>query len=221
MLRHPLTPNESRPKFYYAISLTLSTVLILLRTDQYNDWCTLGLRIIVWGVFDSIILMVPVSIGYAYLKLSKPGLSRQVRSLILSRHLFTMLFFVIANAYLLMSWTVCLLPRWHNLQTNEVKIDDQPTMIRWLVYTGEFFFKSQGIFLSLLRFSEPLFFKILTQKMANCCSRKKSTDLEDDFTEKEMTPLFLFLASSLNVELVYIILKGITQFQYIYMDATG
>ena len=33
-----------------------------------------------------------------------------------------------------------------------------------------------------------------------------------------MTPLFLFLASSLNVELVYIILKGITQFQYIYMD---
>ena len=30
-----------------------------------------------------------------------------------------------------------------------------------------------------------------------------------------MTPLFFFLASSLNVELVYIILKGITQFAYI------
>ncbi len=27
---------------------------------------------------------------------------------------------------------------------------------------------------------------------------------------KEMTPLFLFLASSFNVELVYVILKGIT-----------
>ena len=30
-----------------------------------------------------------------------------------------------------------------------------------------------------------------------------------------MAPLFLFLASSLNVELVYVILKGITQYSYI------
>ena len=30
-----------------------------------------------------------------------------------------------------------------------------------------------------------------------------------------MAPLFFFLASSFNVELVYIILKGITQFSYI------
>jgi len=30
-----------------------------------------------------------------------------------------------------------------------------------------------------------------------------------------VAPLFLFLASSLNVELVYIILKGITQFSYV------
>jgi hypothetical protein len=30
-----------------------------------------------------------------------------------------------------------------------------------------------------------------------------------------MPPLFFFLASSFNVELVYIILKGITQFSYL------
>lgn len=30
-----------------------------------------------------------------------------------------------------------------------------------------------------------------------------------------MQPLFLFLASSFNVELVYVILKGITQFGYL------
>jgi hypothetical protein len=29
-----------------------------------------------------------------------------------------------------------------------------------------------------------------------------------------MAPLFLFLASSFNTELVYVILKGITQFSY-------
>ncbi len=32
---------------------------------------------------------------------------------------------------------------------------------------------------------------------------------------KQMAPLFFFLASSLNVELVYSILKGITQFGYL------
>lgn len=33
--------------------------------------------------------------------------------------------------------------------------------------------------------------------------------------KQELAPLFLFLASSFNVELVYVILKGITQFSYL------
>ena len=37
----------------------------------------------------------------------------------------------------------------------------------------------------------------------------------DDYGEEEMTPWFVFATSSLNVELVYIILKGITQFSYL------
>ena len=42
--------------------------------------------------------------------------------------------------------------------------------------------------------------------------------LYDDKKEEEMAPLFLFLASSFNVELVYVILKGITQFSYVVQD---
>ena len=33
--------------------------------------------------------------------------------------------------------------------------------------------------------------------------------------EEQMSPMYVFLASSLNVELVYSILKGITQFGYL------
>ena len=84
----------------------------------------------VWGVLDSIIVLVPISIGYAYCKLSKPGLSSQVRSLILSRHLVLMLFFVIVNAFLLLSWTICLLPRFHdNEQRDTVSIDNAPVSV--------------------------------------------------------------------------------------------
>jgi hypothetical protein len=35
-----------------------------------------------------------------------------------------------------------------------------------------------------------------------------------------MAPMFLFLASSFNVELVYVILKGITQFSYLIQERT-
>ena len=38
---------------------------------------------------------------------------------------------------------------------------------------------------------------------------------KQDQTE-ELAPLFLFLASSFNVELVYVILKGITQFSFLH-----
>ena len=38
---------------------------------------------------------------------------------------------------------------------------------------------------------------------------------KDEEEELEMKPMFLELASSLNVELVYIILKSITQFAFV------
>lgn len=41
---------------------------------------------------------------------------------------------------------------------------------------------------------------------------------ENEQPEKKLAPTFLFLASSLNVELVYSILKGVTQFCYITLD---
>jgi hypothetical protein len=43
---------------------------------------------------------------------------------------------------------------------------------------------------------------------------KQSEHKEDG----EMAPLMMFLASSFNVELVYVILKGITQFSYLTCD---
>ena len=52
----------------------------------------------------------------------------------------------------------------------------------------------------------------------SCCKRD---DDESEVGEEEIAPLFAFLTSSLNVELVYIILKGITQFSYINKGPDG
>ena len=48
--------------------------------------------------------------------------------------------------------------------------------------------------------------------------KKKNKDGEKQF---EMAPLYLFLASSLNVELVYVILTSVTQFAYLKKDERG
>ena len=66
----------------------------------------------------------------------------------------------------------------------------------------------------MIRLVEPFFFRILWRKLKStfgCCKRGN----DDKEAEEEIAPLFAFLTSSLNVELVYIILKGITQFSYI------
>ena len=72
------------------------------------------------------------------------------------------------------------------------------------------------MFLPVIRLVEPFFFRILWRKLKlafGCC--KRGNDDKEVEEEEEIAPLFAFLTSSLNVELVYIILKGITQFSYI------
>jgi len=57
----------------------------------------------------------------------------------------------------------------------------------------------------LLRLSEPAFSSIAVTRIREymCCLKKEKL-------VKKVTPLTVFLSSSMNVELVYVILKGIT-----------
>jgi len=55
----------------------------------------------------------------------------------------------------------------------------------------------------------------LTQSSRSNSERSETDDEQD---EKTLAPLLVFLASSFNVELVYIILKCITQFSYVIAD---
>jgi len=71
----------------------------------------------------------------------------------------------------------------------------------------------------LLRMMEPTFYQIVKEMVVESFTAKKrsasddsmvSTSPKEQAKKKEMTPMFFFLASSLNVQLVYTILKGIT-----------
>ena len=66
---------------------------------------------------------------------------------------------------------------------------------------------STGIFLTLIRFYEPLFRVVLINNIYEFWGEIYNTTSKD-----EEEPLSTFLNSSLNVELVFIILESITTF---------
>jgi hypothetical protein len=79
-------------------------------------------------------------------------------------------------------------------------------------YIATILLASQGIWLSALRLSEPAVWKTVKTKLPDwwpCCKKGRE---EAKRTLEESGTLASFLATSFNVELVYIILKGITKF---------
>ena len=66
-----------------------------------------------WLVFAIYIMVVAISIVYACIKLSEPGISNEVRRLVLSRHIITMVTFVFLNIYSMVGMCIALMPRWH------------------------------------------------------------------------------------------------------------
>lgn len=72
---------------------------------------------------------------------------------------------------------------------------------------------STGIVLALVRLSEPFFLFLIKQFVCKCFG----IVLDEDKEGIKAQTLSTFLASSLNVELVHIILKGIKKFSNIRM----
>lgn len=85
----------------------------------------------------------------------------------------------------------------------------------WLL-VSKVIYQSQGIILPFIRLSEPYFYQTLWRKFVKREAKGQSGIEEKD--DEEIAPIFTFLTSSLNVELVYIILESITQFSFLNSD---
>lgn len=80
-------------------------------------------------------------------------MSKQVRSLVLKRHVATMLIYIICNLYIFMTYFAILVPAWN---ANIMNYDS------WFFNMAKILFASQGWFIPLMRLSEPFFYQILT-----------------------------------------------------------
>jgi hypothetical protein len=99
MIKHPFASKQKRIIRYYIYSYSFG-ILAALETLYYSDRGTF------LGFFQTLSFIVFMIMGafssiFAFSRLCKPGVSIEVRQLILKRHVAFILFFFICNIYLL------------------------------------------------------------------------------------------------------------------------
>ena len=135
-------------------------------------------------------------------RLIKPGFSKQVRRTVLLRQIRYILTIFIVFTFFFVTKSIWGYDIYRKSGYDENKIF-------WWNFVATFLLCALGFILSLYRLSEPLVWKTLkdTLGFVLCCGKRRRGD-----THEEADTLTAFLATSYNVELVYIILKGITSF---------
>ena len=114
------------------------------------------------------LLLAIISTIYAIYKLCKPGISDEVRGLVLRRHVLNVLFEFSINLYFMYSLYVVI------RFGTEVLEERNASGKEYVAYTFKLIYKSQGLFLPLIRLFEPYFFHILWNKMTEAfiCLRR-------------------------------------------------
>ena len=86
-LRNSFGVPANRTRFYYAFTFIYSTVgILLIRDNNYTQDCPHVMTITLLLKAFYFLIVIPI-IVYTLYKLSKPGLSRQYKSLLAKRHL--------------------------------------------------------------------------------------------------------------------------------------
>lgn len=150
---------------------------------------------IVIALLSAIFIVIALwSFAFAQRMLNRPGFSQPVRDLVRRRHVRSILIYILCYVYVV----------YYVFYVESGHYSARP-LTEWLTAILYTLYLASGILTPLVRFNEPTF----------------RSAISDIFfggkidSQKQMTPLFLGLASSFNVELVYIILKGITSFSNI------
>ena len=164
LVRYPFDKKDGRNKIYVSVSVFISLFYTsgLGFSSSPED---LFYIIIVWMgivILCCYFLVFLFSIVYTCKKLSGPGMSKEVRNLVLKRHILTTLLYLLSNTYLFATFFILALPEWKNM---EIEMDT------WWTRTLKIIFVCQGFSIPLARLSEPYFYEIIGHKMQKWCSQ--------------------------------------------------
>ena len=176
MIRYPFESKESRlPKYMaYSVLIPLIPSILFLNRGEHGIF-----EVVTWITVTFMCLFLfcfLLSVIYTCRKLNGPGMSKQVRQLVMKRHIITLVAYIIAYYYLI------------SFQIIFAFADDEK---RQEMFTGSHFWlykvlklitACNGFYIPILRFSEPAFFNTLKKKF---CSKKKSSDEQEEEVEAE------------------------------------
>ena len=193
-VKNPFAKSSGRSVSCGSITVILSLSLLgclLLYLMPNLFWKEVAMIFVGFFVF---VVIAVFTIILTTKRLLKPGFSKQVRRRVLLRQIRYIL--TIALVFLVF------------FASKSIQLDAHHMF--WINFVGTLLLCSLGFILSLYRLSEPLVWKTLKDKLMyvlSCGRRQPEAD-----SIEEADTLTTFLATSYNVELVYIILKGITSF---------
>jgi len=102
MIKHPFKQKEPRMKIYIWISVSVSWVLAffyLFKPDTFNSYEFFSFI----AIYVGFLIAAVWSSLFSWKRLTLPGMSSEVRSLILKRHLASIAVYFICNLYVLAS----------------------------------------------------------------------------------------------------------------------
>ena len=162
-VRYPFKKKEGRNPIYLTISVVFSTLYTSGLGFSHNSdnmyIFSIYMGVVVLCLF---FLVFVVSVVYTCKKLSGPGMSKEVRNLVLKRHILTTVLYIVCNCYLFATFFILAMPAW---TSSEKELDT------WYTRALKLIFVSQGFFIPLARLSEPYFYEIVGHKMSLWCSQ--------------------------------------------------
>ena len=209
----PLSDSEKRISKFYIIATLFSILTGLFKLFENSEiipFNYIPLSLTEMGISAFYAVFATLSLVVVLIRFRKKGFGTHSRNLILQRHIATILCSTFQMFYVI---EINIL--WISANTKHDFWRQSAAIGNWYDLLFKFSFSIAGILLPLSRFLEPAFVKTLKEYAFQClsnlfCCRKK-TALKSDGCE----PLFVFLASNLNTELVCAILKGISKFTYL------
>ena len=208
-----------------------------LQRNDFTGMLTLGTlsgagNLVLAMALSFYILIAVYSLVFAYRRLERPGVSKEARSMFLKKHLYYVLVFITIWSIQLSSNYFTLfnpsnIPSSNNHATTYLQelfsvgmgVQQGSSQSQKLVGAPLFWMSaimtfSTGFFLTAVRFIEPLFrFLICSYAYQFYGEFYQSKDqLSDEERQVQHDALSSFLSTSLNVELVYILLQSITTF---------
>ena len=157
------------------------------------------------------IIVALYSMIFSIRRLNRPGVGVGIRNLFQKKHSYYVFLFIIV-------WTIQLSANYCHLFNPEIKnpanTDSSQPNYKLIDEISSFAMFSTGILLAIVRLFEPFFLFLIKQFIYMCFGVLLDEEEEGVYTETLST----FLASSLNVELVHIILKGIKRFSSVKIE---